>query len=103
LLIFGLIQSNLFGKHKTFFWIFCGYGMVCTLLAKLTVLYSVPPLEQNILSYLLLKLKDGFNDGNILTLLTNQKPINSFYFFIILLAAMFLMRPKSTIKTIEQS
>jgi hypothetical protein len=103
LLIFGLTQSNLFGKYKTFFWIICGYGMACTLLAKLTVLYSVPPLEQNILSYLLSKLKDGFNDGNILTLLTNQKPVNAFYFFTILLATMFLMKPKSSIKIIEQS
>jgi hypothetical protein len=77
--------------------------MACTLLAKLTVLYSVPPLEQNILSYLLSKLKDGFNDGNILTLLTNQKPVNAFYFFTILLATMFLMKPKSSIKIIEQS
>ncbi len=103
LLIFGLTQSNLFDKYKTFFWIFCGYGMACALLAKLTVLYSVPPLEQNILSYLLSKLKDGFNDGNILTLLTNQKPVNAFYFFTILLATMFLMKPKSSIKIIEQS
>ncbi len=102
LLIFGLIQSDLFGKFKSVAWITCGYGLVCTLLAKLTVIYSVPPLEENILSYLISKLKNGFNDGNILTLLTQQKPINAFYFFILFIVAMFLMRPKNSNRIIEQ-
>lgn len=102
LLIFGLIQSDLFGRYNTAGWIACGYGLACTLLAKLTVIYSVPPLEENILSYLISKLKDAFNDGNILSLLTQQKPINAFYFFILFLALMFLMRPKNPIKIIEQ-
>ena len=103
LLIFGLIQSDLFGQYRVVGWITCGYGLVCTLLAKLTVIYSVPLLEENILSYLISKLKDGFNDGNILTLLTHQKPINAFYFFIFFLTVMFLLRPKNSNKIIEQS
>jgi hypothetical protein len=94
LLIFGLIQSNLFGKYKLVFWITCGYGLVCALLAKLTFIYSVPPLEENILSYLISKLKDGFNDGNVLSMLTQLKPMNAFYFFLLFLVGMFLMKPK---------
>jgi hypothetical protein len=94
LLIFGLIQSNLFGKYKLVFWITCGYGLISALLAKLTVIYSVPPLEENILSYLISKLKDGFNDGNVLSMLTQLKPMNAFYFFLLFLVGMFLMKPK---------
>jgi hypothetical protein len=103
LLIFGVIKSDLFGKYKLVFWITCGYGMVCTLLAKLTVVYSVPPLEENILSYLISKLKDAFNGGNILTLISKQKAIYAFYFFILFLVLMILKRPKNANKIIEQS
>jgi hypothetical protein len=102
LLIFGLIQSEEFGKYKVIFWITCGYGLLCTLLAKLTVIYSVPPLEENILSYLISKLKDAFNDGNILSLLTQQKPVTSFYFFLLFFLVMFLSRPKKINNIIEQ-
>ncbi len=102
LLIFGLIQSNLFGKYKLVFWITCGYGLVCALLAKLTVIYSVPPLEENILSYLLSKLKDGFNEGNVLSMLTQLKPMNAFYFFLLFLFGMFLMKPNNTNKITAQ-
>lgn len=103
LLIFGIINSHLFGKFKMLFWILAGYGLVCALLAKLTVIYSVPELEQNILAYLLSKLKDGFNDGNIVSLITNQKPILAFYMFIFLLLVMLISRPNNTRDIIEQS
>jgi hypothetical protein len=102
LLIFGLIQSKLFGKYKPVFWLTCSYGLICTLLAKLTVIYSVPPLEENIVSYLFSKLNDAFNDGNLLTLLTQQKPIISFYFFLFILLVMFIAKPKLRNKVIEQ-
>jgi hypothetical protein len=68
----------------------------------LTVIYSVPPLEENILSYLISKLKDAFNDGNILSLLTQQKPVISFYFFLLFFLVMFLSRPKKINNIIEQ-
>jgi len=96
LLIFAIIQSDLFGKFKAVFWIVCGYGIVCMLLAKLTVIYSVPPINQNILSYLIAKLKDGFNDGNILTLFTKQKPLYAFIIFVVILALMILSKPKKS-------
>lgn len=102
LLIFGVIQSDEFGKFKAVFWLTCGYGLLCTLLAKLTVIYSVPPLEENILSYLISKLKDAFNDGNVLSLLTQQKPIISFYFFLLFFLTMFLSRPKKINNVIVQ-
>jgi hypothetical protein len=74
----------------------CGYGIICMLLAKLTVIYSVPPINQNILSYLIAKLKDGFNDGNILTLFTKQKPLYAFIIFVVMLAGIMLSKPKKS-------
>jgi hypothetical protein len=103
LLIFGFIQSDLFGQYKSVFWVTCGYGLICTLLAKLTVIYSVPPLEENILTYLLSKLKDGFNDGNVLSLLTQQKALHAFYIFLLFLIGMFLMKPNNSNKITAQS
>jgi hypothetical protein len=102
LLIFGFIQSDLFGQYKSVFWVTCGYGLICTLLAKLTVIYSVPPLEENILTYLLSKLKDGFNDGNVLSLLTQQKALHAFYIFLLFLIGMFLMKPINSNKITAQ-
>jgi hypothetical protein len=101
LLIFGLVQSQWFGTNSSIFWIVCGYGLSCTLLAKLTVIYSVPELSENILSYLLSKLKDAFNDGNVLSLIGHQKPIIAFYMFLIFLLGMFYFRPRIS-KSIEQ-
>jgi hypothetical protein len=43
---------------------------------------------------LISKLKDGFNDGNVLSMLTQLKPMNAFYFFLLFLVGMFLMKPK---------
>ena len=103
LLIFGCIQSDSFGKYKSVFWLSCGYGLGCMLLAKLTVIYSVPPLEENILSYLFSKLKDGLNEGNLVCLLFDQKPVNAFYLFMILLLGMVIFKPKASSKIIVQS
>jgi hypothetical protein len=102
LLIFGLIQSTWFGKYKVVFWLLGAYGLCCTLLAKLTVIYSVPELEENILSYLLSKLKDDFNDGNILSLMSHQKPFFGFCIFLIFILGMFFFRPKQSEIIIEQ-
>lgn len=94
LLLFSTISSNEFGKNKWVFYITCGYGFICTMLAKLTVIYSVPELEQNILSYLISKSKEGLNDGNILSLLTHQNALFGFIIFIMLFLGSVLFRPK---------
>ena len=102
LLIFTLIQSNLFGNYKTVFWLIAVYGIACTFLAKLTVLYSVPELDENILSYLISKLKDSFNDGNVFSLLTKQKPFFAFIIFVGLFGLMCTTKPTKSKKITEQ-
>lgn len=101
LLIYLIIQSNTFGQNKFVFWLTCGYGLICTFLAKLTVIYSIPELDENILSYLISKLKDAFNEGNMLSLITHGNPLNAFFVFVALFIAMFLFQPK-TFSPIEQ-
>ncbi|HRG59702.1 MAG TPA: hypothetical protein PK323_12150 [Bacteroidia bacterium] len=101
LLIYTIIQCHTFGTNKFVFWFICGYGLICTFLAKLTVMYSIPELDENILSYLISKLKDAFNDGNILSLITHSNPLYAFYIFIAFFIAMFLFQPKSA-KSIGQ-
>jgi len=98
LLIYTLIQSKLFGQYEGLFWLICCYGLCCTFLAKLTVIYSVPELNENILSYLISKLKDSYNDGNILSLLTHQSALLGFLVFLLLFLLMIFLRPKSALK-----
>lgn len=97
LLIFTLIQSGLFGRFKLVFWLVCGYGLCCTLLAKLTVIYSVPPLEENILSYLISKLKDAYNEGNLASLLLHQNALVGFVLFVLIFTGMFISKPSRAI------
>jgi hypothetical protein len=99
LLIYMLINSNSFGKNKFVFWLTCGYGLVCTFLAKLTVIYSIPELDENILSYLVSKLKDAFNEGNILSMITATSALNAFFIFLILFIVMIFLQPKNKLIT----
>jgi hypothetical protein len=94
LLIYYFIQSASFGNNKLVFWLTCGYGLVCTLLSKLTVLYSVPELQENILAYLISKRGDAFNDGNLLSLITGQKAVIGFYVMIVFVVLLILTKPK---------
>jgi hypothetical protein len=96
LLIYCVIQSASFGKNKFVFWFTCCYGFVCTMLAKLTVLYSVPELQENILTYLISKRNDAYNDGNILSLLSGQSAIHGFYGMIVFVLLIVLTRPKQS-------
>jgi hypothetical protein len=66
------------------------------MLAKLTVLYSVPELQDNILTYLISKSNDAYNDGNMLSLLSGQAAIHGFYGMIVFILLIVFTRPKQT-------
>lgn len=84
LLLFATISHKNFGSFNYIFWLFASYGLVCAFLAKLTVLYSIPELNENILPYLISKLKDGYNAGNAYTLYTQKSALTGFFLFIYL-------------------
>jgi hypothetical protein len=97
LLMYAIVQSNVFGQYKALFWLLASYGLGCTFLAKLTVIYSIPELNQPVVSYLISKLKDNFNDGNILSLVAKQSPFTAFLVYLLLFVLMVFLRPKKTI------
>ncbi len=103
LLLYGVVTSSGFGQFKVYFWILSFYGLSCTFLAKLTVLYSVPELDENILSYLISKLHDPLNIGNLVTLTTKHSPLLGFVIFIALFVTMMMSSPKRSSELLRNS
>lgn len=90
LLIYALVQHPKFGEFKPLLYPVLLYGIACAFLAKLTVLYSIPELDQNVLTYLWTKLNDPLNDGNILSLLFHCNAMTGFVVFAIVFLIWFL-------------
>ncbi len=71
---------------KYLFWVFIGFGMLCTMMAKVTVSYSVPTDVANPILDLVSPsfFKGEFNANNILTLMFGTKPVYSFLIFMLI-------------------
>ena len=83
-------EGILYLSHKKFpkyvFWIFIGFGIICTLMAKATLSYSIPTDVANPMLDLIIPnfFKGEFNANNILTMLFGTKPVYSFIIFVLM-------------------
>lgn len=70
----------------TFFWIVIAFGLLITLLSKVTIAYSVPTNVANPMIDLVIPefFKGNFNENNILTMAFNLSPVNSFIVFVLM-------------------
>lgn len=71
---------------RTLIWVFIGFGLICSLMAKVTVSYSVPTSVKNSMLDLIGPsfFNCEFNANNVLTILYGTKPLYSFLIFILL-------------------
>jgi hypothetical protein len=70
---------------KFFFWIVIAFGLLITLLSKITVAYSVPTNVANPMIDLVIPefIHGKFNENNILTMAFNLRPVYSFVVFVL--------------------
>lgn len=88
----SFISSNLYSK--ILFWILVFFGLVLSISAKITVLYSIPSeIQFPLTDLLIIAIKSfEFNNGNILTYLFEIKPIIANFLWLILFGfSMFLL------------
>ncbi|MDD5570063.1 MAG: hypothetical protein PHD97_02800 [Bacteroidales bacterium] len=73
----GILLLPKINFSKFLFWFLCLFGLICSLLAKFTILYSLPTEEKNPIFQLLIPnfLKGNFNENNLLTMLLGTKPL----------------------------
>lgn len=89
----GIIYLSDKKFSRLLFWIMIGFGLICTLMAKPTLSYSIPTDVANPMIDLIIPgfVKGEFYAGNVLTLLFGTKPVYSFIIFIFLFAGSLIM------------
>ncbi|MFA6924440.1 MAG: hypothetical protein WC223_09330 [Bacteroidales bacterium] len=90
----GISLVSKINFSKILFWCLSIFGLICALMAKFTVLYSLPSEINNPITQVLIPniLKQNFNENNLLTMLLGTKPIiaNAIWILLFVLSLIFL-------------